>query len=73
VSPGDSVAIAAHAEVEDGERAEGAWGEGAGFVQGRKWGTYFTYEVQEAGVASPGYASRGSTHSAPRQGWRLPP
>ena len=32
VSLGDTVAIAAHAEVEDGERAEGAWGEGTRFV-----------------------------------------
>jgi hypothetical protein len=72
VIPGDTLAIAAHAEVEDGERAEGAWGEGTGFVQGRNWGMYFTYEVQDAGVASPGPALTGSTPSLTRRGWRLP-
>jgi Protein of unknown function (DUF1554) len=47
VSPGDTVAIAAHAEVEDGEREEGAWGEGTRFVARGNWAMYFTYAVQE--------------------------
>jgi hypothetical protein len=47
VGPGDSVAIAAQAEVEDGARAEGAWGEGARFVARGNWAMYFTYTVQE--------------------------
>ena len=46
VSPGDTVAIAARAEVEDDAgRVEGAWGAGTLFVEGRNWATYFTYEV----------------------------
>jgi hypothetical protein len=48
VSPGDTVAIAAHAEVEDGAgRQEGAWGEGPRFVARGNWAMYFTYAVQE--------------------------
>jgi Protein of unknown function (DUF1554) len=48
VSPGDTVVIAAHAEVEDvAGRAEGAWGEGARFVARGNWAMYFTYAVQE--------------------------
>jgi Protein of unknown function (DUF1554) len=54
VSPGDMVAIAAHAEVEDGERAEGAWGEGPRFVERGNWAMYFTYEVQEGTCNTPG-------------------
>ena len=46
VSPGDTVVIAAHAEVEDGEREEGAWGEGTRFVERGNWAMYFTYAVQ---------------------------
>jgi hypothetical protein len=45
VSPGDKVAIAAHAEVEDGGRQEGAWGEGTRFVQRGNWAMYFNYTV----------------------------
>lgn len=33
VSPGDTLAIAAHAMVEDGARAESGWGKGARFVE----------------------------------------
>ena len=47
VSPSDTVAIAAHAEVEDGGREEGAWGEGTRFVERGNWAMYFTYAVQE--------------------------
>jgi hypothetical protein len=46
VSPGDSVVIAAHAEVEDGKREEGAWGKGTRFVARGNWAMYFTYVVQ---------------------------
>jgi hypothetical protein len=47
VGPGDTVVIAAHAEVEDGKREETAWGKGARFVERGNWAMYFTYEVQE--------------------------
>ena len=46
VEPGDTVAIAAHAEVEDGERQEGAWGKGTRFVERGNWAMYFEYVVQ---------------------------
>jgi hypothetical protein len=47
VSPGDTVVIAAHAEVDDGERTAGAWGDGTRFVEGvRSWATYFMYAAQ---------------------------
>jgi hypothetical protein len=46
VSPGDTVVIAAHAEVEDGKREEGAWGKGPRFVERGNWAMYFTYTVQ---------------------------
>jgi hypothetical protein len=47
LSPGDTVVIAAHAEVDDGERTEGAWGDGTRFVEGvRSWATYFMYAAQ---------------------------
>jgi hypothetical protein len=46
VGPGDTVAIAAHAEVEDGAREEGAWGKGTRFVARGNWAMYFTYVVQ---------------------------
>ncbi len=44
VEPGDTVFIAAHAEVEDGEREEGAWGKGTRFVERGNWAMYFTYD-----------------------------
>ena len=47
VGPGDTVAIAAHAEVEDDARQEGAWGEGTRFVARGNWAMSFTYAVQE--------------------------
>ena len=53
VIPGDTVVIAAKAEVEDGKREEGAWGEGQRFVARGNWAMYFTYEVQEAAVPCP--------------------
>jgi hypothetical protein len=53
VIPGDTVAIAAHADVEDGAREEGAWGKGTRFVERGNWAMYFTYEVQEAVVPCP--------------------
>jgi hypothetical protein len=46
VEPGDTVFIAAHAEVEDGAREEGAWGKGTRFVERGDWAMYFTYVVQ---------------------------
>jgi hypothetical protein len=50
VEPGDTVVIAAHAEVRNTENfeEEGAWGDGARFVERGPWATYFTYAVQEA-------------------------
>jgi hypothetical protein len=48
VEPGDTVVIAAHAEVRDTETLEEkvAWGDGVRFVQRGPRATYFTYEVQ---------------------------
>lgn len=45
--PGASVVIAAHAEVTDGERTEGAWGEGTRLVERGNWAMYFEHEVRE--------------------------
>ena len=54
MSPGDTVVIAAHAEVEDDAgREEGAWGEGTRFVKRGNWAMYFEYVVQEAAVPCP--------------------
>jgi hypothetical protein len=47
VSPGATVFVAAHAEVEDDTgRQEGAWGKGPRFVQRGNWAMYFNYTVQ---------------------------
>ncbi len=54
VVPGDTVVIAAHAEVEDGKREESAWGKGTRFVKRGNWATYFSYAVQEATCDTPG-------------------
>jgi hypothetical protein len=47
VSPGDTVVIAAQAEVENGQSQEGAWGKGTRFVARGNWAMYFKYTVQE--------------------------
>jgi hypothetical protein len=66
VEPEDTVFIAAHAEVEDGAREEGAWGKGTRFVERGNWAMYFTYEVQAAPpptscVCDSGTAPSGAT------------
>lgn len=39
--------VAAKADVVNGDQNEGAWGEGIQFVEGKNWGMYFRYTVQE--------------------------
>lgn len=49
LSAGDMLAMAVHADVDDGERKEGAWSEGAPFdPEGRRtWAMYFIYTLVE--------------------------
>lgn len=56
VSSGDTVVIAAHADVmnmNNGEE-EGAWGDGTRFVERGLWAMYFTYTVQVPSCDRPG-------------------
>jgi hypothetical protein len=66
VGHGDSVVIAAHAEVEDGERQESAWGKGTRFVARGSWAMYFEYTVQETAVPCPEASVAGLTAFADR-------
>jgi hypothetical protein len=66
VEPEDTVYIAAHAEVENGEREEGAWGEGTRFVERGPWAMYFTYDVQETAVPCPSACVAGLNAFAAR-------
>jgi hypothetical protein len=69
VEPGDTVVIAAHAEVEDDTgRVEGAWGEGPRFVERGNWAMYFTYVVQapppSTSCVCDGFTATGGTTGA---------
>ena len=69
VEPGDTVVIAAHAEVEDDTgRVEGAWGEGTRFVERGNWAMYFTYVVQarppSTSCVCDGFTATGGTTGA---------
>lgn len=44
---GDTIYIAAHADVQNGSQTEGAWGQGTRFKEQRgNWAMYFTYTIQ---------------------------
>ena len=51
VMPGDTLYIAAHAVVQNGEQEETAWGAGDEF--GKSWATYLRYRVCDASPNHP--------------------
>jgi len=58
-SEGDTLYIAAHAVVDDGEQQESAWADGTRFVKRGNWATYFAYTCTAHGGQGPILLARG--------------